>query len=438
MSAEKPEEQFIKQYQREVWLFARLLGASPDLADDLTQEVFIAALKSKWQRVAVDERARWVDDVTDEGWTKLISSLAPGLEELEVWDCAGFSDAVMRATGEHADDPRHSVKQLKRLKLTGQKKVSVEGLNAWAPLFQAGVMERLDLRALGTSYDRLPRLPTLWPKNPVTGEFFDELYERLPNTELILPSGEIYHPQFVRADYQPEDDYLWMYSRGHSPSTALVDKQGKVVRMCRVENTILATVRQSAYGLAPGDYRMVFVPWECTPLEREFTIEEGKGVTLTLPSEDELTYEDSNERTSEDGDPDARVKRRFILRSPRKDEAGPIEASALHEALVIVQAKESGIVLVHLTPVWDEEHGAVFSLDWPAKAMVRELKLTAYVEGRMVTSHEFTLDSNEVVETKMIVEEYDKGKRSTKAVEVIPEVFIDLPSAPATPPVERR
>lgn len=45
-SARDKAEDFVRAYQRGVWRFLRALGCATDEADDLTQEVFLVALRS--------------------------------------------------------------------------------------------------------------------------------------------------------------------------------------------------------------------------------------------------------------------------------------------------------------------------------------------------------------------------------------------------------
>lgn len=42
----RPDEALVRRHQRAVWRYLRFLGAEPALADDLTQEAFLALLRS--------------------------------------------------------------------------------------------------------------------------------------------------------------------------------------------------------------------------------------------------------------------------------------------------------------------------------------------------------------------------------------------------------
>lgn len=50
MTAVPDTDHFIKLHQGDVWRYLRVLGADHDMADDLTQETFLAVLRSSFER----------------------------------------------------------------------------------------------------------------------------------------------------------------------------------------------------------------------------------------------------------------------------------------------------------------------------------------------------------------------------------------------------
>ncbi len=53
----------VRQHQAEVWRYLRYLGATPELADDLTQETFLQLLRAPFQDQGRVSRAAWLRTV---------------------------------------------------------------------------------------------------------------------------------------------------------------------------------------------------------------------------------------------------------------------------------------------------------------------------------------------------------------------------------------
>lgn len=61
--AEQDVVRLVQRHQAEVWRYLRFLGASPELADDLTQEAFLALLRAPFEERSPAATAAWLRTV---------------------------------------------------------------------------------------------------------------------------------------------------------------------------------------------------------------------------------------------------------------------------------------------------------------------------------------------------------------------------------------
>jgi RNA polymerase sigma-70 factor, ECF subfamily len=60
---ERDAAEVVRRYQAEVWRYLRYLGASAELADDLTQETFLQFLRAPYEERGPGSRAAWLRTV---------------------------------------------------------------------------------------------------------------------------------------------------------------------------------------------------------------------------------------------------------------------------------------------------------------------------------------------------------------------------------------
>lgn len=83
----------VRLHQAEVWRFLRYLGASTELADDLTQETFLQLLRAPFVQRSPAETAGWLRTVARNLWVRSFRHPPFALAELDTlqatWD--GFA-----------------------------------------------------------------------------------------------------------------------------------------------------------------------------------------------------------------------------------------------------------------------------------------------------------------------------------------------------------
>lgn len=86
----------VQQHQAAVWRYLRYLGASSELADDLTQETFLQLLRAPFVQRSVAETAGWLRTVARNLWIRSLRRPPFDLAELDtieaVWRDAALDD----------------------------------------------------------------------------------------------------------------------------------------------------------------------------------------------------------------------------------------------------------------------------------------------------------------------------------------------------------
>lgn len=102
----------VRTHQAEVWRYLRYLGASNELADDLTQETFLQLLRAPFERQSERATAAWLRTVARNLWVRSFRRPPFDLAELDAIEAAWTGFASDDA-GEHAlQHLRHCVDQL--------------------------------------------------------------------------------------------------------------------------------------------------------------------------------------------------------------------------------------------------------------------------------------------------------------------------------------
>ena len=87
----------VRQHQREVWRYLRFLGASAELADDLTQEAFLQLLRAPFEERSPAATAAWLRTVARNLYVRSFRRppfVAADVDELEaVWTGFAREDA---------------------------------------------------------------------------------------------------------------------------------------------------------------------------------------------------------------------------------------------------------------------------------------------------------------------------------------------------------
>jgi RNA polymerase sigma-70 factor (ECF subfamily) len=92
----------VREHQAEVWRYLRYLGASPELADDLTQETFLQLLRAPYQEQGRGARSAWLRTVARNFWLKSLRRPAHlGEDELAAADAAWTGFARQDGGAEH-------------------------------------------------------------------------------------------------------------------------------------------------------------------------------------------------------------------------------------------------------------------------------------------------------------------------------------------------
>ncbi|MBL9077727.1 MAG: RNA polymerase sigma factor [Planctomycetes bacterium] len=91
----------VQQHQAEVWRYLRFLGASAELADDLTQEAFLQLLRAPFEERTPAATAAWLRTVARNAYVKAFRRPPFELAELDeieaVWTGFAGADAGQQA-----------------------------------------------------------------------------------------------------------------------------------------------------------------------------------------------------------------------------------------------------------------------------------------------------------------------------------------------------
>lgn len=87
----------VRAHQAEVWRYLRYLGASAELADDLTQETFLQLLRAPFAARSERETAGWLRTVARNLWVRSFRRPPFALTELDAIEAAW--DGFARADG---------------------------------------------------------------------------------------------------------------------------------------------------------------------------------------------------------------------------------------------------------------------------------------------------------------------------------------------------
>lgn len=85
---EQDVTRLVQQHQKEVWRYLRFLGATAELADDLTQETFLQLLRAPYEDRGPAARANWLRTVARNLFVKSFRRPPFVLAEVEVLETA--------------------------------------------------------------------------------------------------------------------------------------------------------------------------------------------------------------------------------------------------------------------------------------------------------------------------------------------------------------